>query len=412
MKLTTLTSHAVLPVADPVEIAALVTLGSSGVARSTPVDLRFVLDRSGSMNEPSGVGSQSKLGALRASVADSLDLLDVGEDQVSCVAFADAMTRVLDTQVLPSDVERSRMKAAVRKLRSAGSTALADSLDHAIGVASQKPGAARRAVVFTDGHVNAGTDQKTRCLALADGAAEHGVPLAVFAVGVDYDEAFLRDLATRAGLGSYYAHLASVQDLSRALGDEIAQLRSAAESDVTVTFTPAAGVTLLEVTRFVPQQLEVVGVTRGGATDRLAALDARGQRYLLRLRLAGGRAAVHSLFVTEVRCRHGGRDLTARDEAFVELCDDARSAASPDATVLATVVNAAGVRAATQGNLPLAKTLFTHSGNAAMVHQLTVLGSAASANTAGQAGRTLRTIVASQAHLPTLGSTPPAGRTP
>jgi hypothetical protein len=47
-----------------------------------------------------------------------------------------------------------------------------------------------------------------------------------------------------------------------------------------------------------------------------------------------------------------------------------------------------------------------------MVHQLTVLGSAAIANTAGQAGRTLRTIVASQAHLPTLGSTPPAGRTP
>ena len=409
MKITSVSSHRVLPVADEVEVVALVSLDSAGVARNAPVDLRWVLDRSQSMDEFSGIGTQSKLDALKAAVNHALDRLSPGEDQVSCVAFDEHMTRVLDTQVIASDIDRSRMKRAIRDITTGGNTALADSLAHAIDVTSRKSGAARRVVVFTDGQVN-GRGEKPRCLALAQSAAEKRVPLSVFAVGVSYDEVFLRALVDAAGLGSYYAHVATVQDVAAALDAEISQLRSSAETDVNVSIDPGPGVTLAEVTRFVPQQCDLAIASH--PTDRLAALDARGQKYLVRCRLTRTQAGVHSLFTFNVRYRHAGRDEMARDEVFLELSADASRWSDANGTVLATVVNAAGVRAATQGNVPLAKTLFTRSGNAAMVQQLTVLGSAAAANPSGDEGRSLRTILASQAHLPTLGSTPPAARNP
>jgi hypothetical protein len=344
-------------------------------------------------------------------VCGALDLLAVGEDQVGCLAFDGATTEVIAPAVLASDVERTKWKRSIRAITPGTTTAMADSLERGIEAASLRTGAARRVVIFTDGQVNAGADEKPRCFDLAARAAERRVPLAVFAVGVDYDETFLREIANRAGLGSYYAHLSAIDDFSRSLGDEITMLRSAAETEVECAVRAAANVTVVDVLRFVPQQADVPFDVRG-ASDRLATLDARGQKYLVRCRLASGTEGVHTLFTTTVRCRRGGRDEQVEREAFVELSNDASKWGSAHQTVLSTVINAAGVRAATQGNVPLARTLFGQAGNAAMVQQLTVLGSAAVTDPNGAQGRTLRTVVAGQAHLPTLGSAPPPARTP
>ena len=409
MNLEIITSHAVLPVTDPIEVTALVELKSRGAAADAPVDVRFVLDRSGSMDEPSGIGSVSKLTALMNAVCASIDLL-AATDQVACLVFAGDTREVIAPSRIASDVDRSRMKRSLRAIRSGGNTAMADAFERALAVASLGANVARRVVLFTDGQVNASADEVPRCLALAERAAEQRIPLAVFAVGVSYDEAFLRAIATRAGLGSYFAHLGDTDQLRAMLGDEIAVLRTSAERDLTVTIAASAGVSLLDVVRFVPQQSDVAYAARG-AEDKLAALDARGQKYLVRCRLAATSEGVRSLFEAKVSYSVGGRTEQATREAFVELSNDAARWLSPNGAVLATVVNAAGVRAATQGNVLLARTLFERAGNAAMVRQLTVLGSAAAADPAGAAGRALRTVAATQAHLPTLGGTPPA-RTP
>src|SRR5207248_988842 len=83
---------------------------------------------------------------------------------------------------------------------------------------------------------------------------------------------FLRDLATRAGLGSYYAHVSSVDEVRTALGDEIAQLRSVQETDLEIALRPGAGVSIVEVFRLLPQQLGIP-IGANGAHDALAALD-------------------------------------------------------------------------------------------------------------------------------------------
>ncbi len=402
MKLELTLSQPVLPCAAEAEVVFLARLtprGGVAAPGARPVDVRFVLDRSYSMGEASGLGGLTKLEALKQACSAAIDQLVAGRDRAGVWAFAAKAAVPLVWQALARRADLAALKKAIDKLSLQGGTAFADALGGA--VAAPRDGAATTLVVFlTDGvpycpDVDA---ERARTLALAERAGELGLTLLVYGTGVSYDEAFLRKVAEHAGGGSRFAHLSDVSALGAELAREI-QLGAAAQaSEVEFAVVPAPGVSLSEVTAMLPAQHEVVirGAGAGGAGDareRAGVVDARGRAYVVRARLADARvAATRDVARVEVSWRDGGGTQREVREVLVELSADAARVSAPDALVRATVLTAAGARATMRGDLGLARTLFGSAGNATMLGALATLGTAAAGGDE-DAARSLRTRV-------------------
>lgn len=401
MKLELTLSQPVLPCAAEAEVVFLARL-TPGVAAPgvRPVDVRFVLDRSYSMGEPSGLGGLTKLEALKQACSAAIDQLVAGRDRAGVWAFAAQAAVPLVWQALARRADLAALKKAIDKLSLQGGTAFADALGGA--VAAPRDGAATTLVVFlTDGvpycpDVDA---ERARTLALAERAGELGLTLLVYGTGVSYDEAFLRQVAEHAGGGSRFAHLSDVSALGAELAREI-QLGAAAQaSEVEFVVVAAPGASLSEVTAMLPAQHEVVIHGAGGAggagqaRERAGVVDARGRAYVVRARLADASvAATRDVARVEVSWRDAGGAQREVREVLVELSGDAARVSAPDAVVRATVLTAAGARATMRGDLGLARTLFGSAGNATMLGALATLGTAAAGGDE-DAARSLRTRV-------------------
>ncbi len=400
MKLELTLSQPVLPCAAQAEVVFLARL-TPGVAApgARPVDVRFVLDRSYSMGEASGLGGLTKLEALKQACSAAIGQLVAGRDRAGVWAFAAKAVVPLVWQALARRADLVALEKAIHKLSLQSGTAFADALGGA--VAAPRDGAATTLVVFlTDGvpycpDVDA---ERARTLALAERAGDLGLTLLVYGTGVSYDEAFLRQVAEHAGGGSRFAHLSDVSALGAELAREI-QLGAAAQaSEVELAVLPAPGVSLSEVTAMLPAQHDVVirgAGSAGEARERAGVVDARGRAYVVRARLADASvAATRDVARVEVSWRDGAGAQREVREVLVELSGDAARVSAPDAMVRATVLSAAGARATMRGDLGLARTLFGSAGNATMLSALATLGTAAAGGDE-DAARSLRTRVMS-----------------
>ena len=166
---------------------------SASVAQvRVPVNVSFVLDRSGSMKG-------EKIDRVRKATSAALDLLDQ-QDTVSVVVF-DHRTKVLIPSTSVAD--RAAMQREVSQIRDAGGTRIAPALIDALQELDKADaGMIRRLVLLTDGQ----TENETECLVQAEHAGRKGIPITALGVGKDWNEDLLIDMANRSGGTADYIH--------------------------------------------------------------------------------------------------------------------------------------------------------------------------------------------------------------
>jgi Ca-activated chloride channel family protein len=187
----------------------LVELEAPPAAQHTqrePVNLCFVLDRSGSM-------SGEKLALAKQAIETAIDRLLPG-DRFSIVCYDDR----IDVVVEATSASREAKTNAIDRLRAIdarGSTDLAGGwLRGAEQVAlSMASAGVNRTLVLTDGLANVGIVDPAELARHARELRARGVTTSTFGVGADFDEALLQSMAD-AGGGHFYfiERAAQIQD--------------------------------------------------------------------------------------------------------------------------------------------------------------------------------------------------------
>jgi Ca-activated chloride channel family protein len=150
-----------------------------------PVNVCFVLDRSGSMKG-------EKIERVRRATARALEMLNT-QDIASVVIF-DHRTEVL----IPAGpvTNQRELQDKISRIRDAGGTKIAPAVEKGLReIERGGPNAIRRLVLLTDGQ----TESEKECLLRADDAGRMGVPITALGVGKDWNEDLLIDMANRSG---------------------------------------------------------------------------------------------------------------------------------------------------------------------------------------------------------------------
>jgi Ca-activated chloride channel homolog len=195
-------------------------------------NLVFLVDVSGSM------GDENKLPLLKKSLSMLADKLDE-RDRVAIVVYAGSEGLALPPT---SGENRERIRSALAKLESGGSTNGAGGIRLAYDVAAQNfiEGGLNRVILATDGDFNVGMSSEGDLTRLIEKQRETGVYLSVLGFGTgNYNDSMMEKLAQH-GNGNY-AYIDSAAEAKRVLVDNIDQTLTIAARDVKVQveFNPA-----------------------------------------------------------------------------------------------------------------------------------------------------------------------------
>jgi Ca-activated chloride channel family protein len=215
----------------------LVQIGVQGalpeMADRPPLNLVFLIDTSGSMEEP------NKLPLLQQSLSLMLGQLRP-QDQVAIVAYAGSAGLVLEP-TYAKDV--SSITAALNNLEAGGSTAGAEGLELAYRVAAgmTQDGEVSRVVLATDGDFNVGVSDPDGLEAYVAKKRETGIYLSVLGFGrSNLDDAVMQSLAQN-GNGTA-AYIDTLNEARKVLVDQLtgALFPIADDVKIQVEWNPAA----------------------------------------------------------------------------------------------------------------------------------------------------------------------------
>ena len=198
-----------------------------------PSNLVFLIDVSGSMNQP------NKLPLVKASL--KLLVGQLGEnDRVAMVVYAGSSGLVLDST---SASNKQIILEALDRLEAGGSTNGAGGLQQAydVAVANFIKGGTNRVVLCTDGDWNVGTTNTDALVRMIEDKRKTGVFLSVFGFGMGN----LRDemMVKLAGKGNgNYGYIDTLREAHKALVEQLGGTLVAVAKDVKiqVEFNPAA----------------------------------------------------------------------------------------------------------------------------------------------------------------------------
>jgi Ca-activated chloride channel homolog len=181
------------------------------IARRPASNLVFLLDVSGSMNEP------RKLPLVKRSLALLVDQL-TARDRVAMVVYAGAAGLVLPPT---SGDQKGELHAALERLQAGGSTNGGAGIQLAYDLASRNfiPGGVNRVILATDGDFNVGVTDEASLVRLIEAKARTGVFLSVFGFGMgNYQDDRLESLADK-GNGNY-GYIDTLNEARKALVEQ------------------------------------------------------------------------------------------------------------------------------------------------------------------------------------------------
>jgi Ca-activated chloride channel family protein len=209
-----------------------------------PVNLAFVLDRSGSM-------SGQKLELAKRAVETAVDRL-LPTDRFSIVCYDDRIDVVVDGTTASQEAKTNAIDR-LRSIDARGSTDLGGGwLRGAEQVAlGQLAQGVNRVLLLTDGLANVGITDPAELATHAAELRARGVTTTTFGVGEDFDEALLQSMAD-AGGGHFYfiENAAQIQDH---IATEVGELLAVVAREAALELTAPDG---LEVTTLSPYTIE------------------------------------------------------------------------------------------------------------------------------------------------------------
>ncbi len=197
-----------------------------------PANLVFLIDVSGSMNEP------NKLPLVKQSLTQMIERL--GErDRVSIVVYAGAAGLVLEAA---SGSDKATILAALNRLQAGGSTNGGEGIALAYKIAKENliKGGVNRIVLASDGDFNVGQFSPDALKEYISKQRDSGVSFSTLGFGAyNYNDEMAEQLAD-VGNGKY-AYIDSLEEGERVLGREIAGSLFTIASDVKIQmeFNPA-----------------------------------------------------------------------------------------------------------------------------------------------------------------------------
>ncbi len=251
---------------------------------TAPVDIRLVVDVSGSMANAAKPDAPSKLEVVKGSIFELLAELTDRDSVLLSVFSTNGRLVVPQTRMTPDT--RQRIQRAVETLHPEDNTNISAGLQLAVTPLVSR-GALPRIILFTDGQSSWPQTDHPQLVELADTARSRHIPLSVYGTGSDYNWSLLQQVAIRAGGGSFLKHVMDVQTLEGHMLAELAFLRDTAIDRFEIEGRTASGVTLISVTSMMPQIRELKLANRQSFRDHTGAVDLhRGAQYLVELEVA------------------------------------------------------------------------------------------------------------------------------
>jgi Ca-activated chloride channel family protein len=197
-----------------------------------PSNLVFLIDTSGSMDEP------DKLPLLQRAFGLLVDQLSAN-DTVSIVTYAGSAGVVLEPT---KATEKAKILAALDQLYAGGSTAGAEGIELAYKLAEQSKvsGGTNRVILATDGDFNVGIDDPEKLEDFIKAKRDSGVTLSVLGFGKgNLDDATMQALAQNGNGNASY--ISNFREAQKVLVEEVGSTLNMIAKDVKiqVEFNPA-----------------------------------------------------------------------------------------------------------------------------------------------------------------------------
>ena len=278
-----------------------------------PVNLAFVIDRSGSMSGP-------KIATARGAVEDAIGRLKP-TDRFALVAYDDQIEVVTEsTEATPE--ARRRALDALNRIDARGSTNLGEGWLRGCEQVARRLSerGVNRCLLLTDGLANKGITDRLELERHARELRERGVTTTTFGVGADFDERLLQAMAD-AGGGNFY-FIESVPQIRDHMTSEVGESLEVVARDVVVEIEAAPGVTVESLLAFGS------GGTNHGAGARVHLgnlVSEQRQSVVARLNFPYGeigRAIDAHIRVTDRDGAFGPAMADARAQLTFEYADD------------------------------------------------------------------------------------------
>lgn len=201
-----------------------------------PVNVSFVLDRSGSMKG-------EKIERVRRAVTLAIDMLSA-QDTASVVIFDHRVEVMVPATAVHN---RHSIQEQVSRIRDAGGTKIGPALDKGLKEIGKAPGAAiRRLILLTDGQ----TENEGECLLRADDANRLGIPITALGVGQDWNEDLLIEMANRSGGTADY--ISRPDEITTYFQNTVQRAQATAVQNAALTIRVVQGVTPRAVWQVIP----------------------------------------------------------------------------------------------------------------------------------------------------------------
>ncbi len=222
---------------------------------SIPLKACFVVDCSGSMNEPASHQTiMSKIEAVRTALLNIVKKMSP-KDQIRVIGFSDDAFQIIPWTVIGNANLAAITSTLEAELKARSGTHFKNALCMSLETGLTGDGSPN-VVFLTDGQSSDRGNDHPFLVKYADTLRAKNISLVVYGTGPNYEQHLLQQLAVRTGNGSLMYHVLSVQDLESHLTGELAFRHGLCLENVRIRVFHHAS-EFRDVYRFIPQECKL-----------------------------------------------------------------------------------------------------------------------------------------------------------